>query len=150
MYNPSLAISYAERWAHSFNPDYYNFSNIGGDCTNFVSQCLHYAGIPMNYDRYGWFYVSLYNRSPAWTGVNEFWNFGTMNKGAGLKLTPCNLNDLRAGDIIQLFNGQRYYHNLLVNSVSNGIKVSAHDNSAFNVPLSTYYYQDLRCALVSS
>ena len=150
MYNLSLALSYAEKWAFSFNPNYYNFTNIGGDCTNFVSQCLHFGNIPMNYNQTGWYYVSLYNRAPAWTGVNEFWSFGTTNKGIGLKLSHCSLNELRVGDIIQLFNGERYYHNLLVTSVDNGIRVCAHDNSAFNIPLFHYYYKDLRCAHVYS
>lgn len=150
MYNRSLAIAYAEKWALSFNPDYYNFTNIGGDCTNFVSQCLHFGNIPMNYKEYGWYYNSLYDRAPAWTGVNEFWNFGTKNTGLGLKLTPCDIQDLLVGDVIQLFNGERYYHNLLVTSLNNVIRVSAHDYNAFNIPLSNYYYQDLRCAHVSS
>ena len=150
MYIPSLAVAYAEKWAFSFNPHYYNFTNIGGDCTNFISQCLHFGNIPMNYKEYGWFFVSLYNRAPAWTGVNEFWDFGTKNNGIGLKLSPCSKEDLRVGDIIQLFNGERFYHNLLVTSLDDGIKVAAHDNSAFNVPLFHYYYKDLRCANVFS
>ena len=148
MYNPSLAIAYAEKWAYSFNPNYYNFTNIGGDCTNFVSQCLFNGNIPMNYNEYGWFYLSLYNRAPAWTGVNEFWNFGTKNLGIGLKLTPCSKEALRVGDVIQLFNGERFYHTLLVTSLKDGIRVSAHDNSAFNVPIFNYYYRELRCAHV--
>ena len=150
MYNRALAISYAEKWAYSFNPAYYNFSNIGGDCTNFVSQCLFAGNLPMNYNQYGWFYISLYNRAPAWTGVNEFWDFGTKNTGIGLKLKSCLLSDLQVGDVIQLFNGDRFYHTLLVTNLDNGIKVSAHDNSAFNAPLSAYYYQDFRCATVFS
>ena len=150
MYNPSLAIAYAEKWAFSFNPQYYNFTNIGGDCTNFVSQCLHFGNIPMNYNEFGWYYNSIYDRAPAWTGVNEFWNFGTKNTGLGLKLTPCKIQDLLVGDVLQLFNGDRFYHNLLVTSIDNGIRVSAHDYKAFNTPLSNYNYKDLRCAHVSS
>ena len=148
MYDRELAYLYAKRWANSFNPNYYNFSSIGGDCTNFVSQCIHAGGIIMNFDRYGWYYLSLNNRAPAWSGVNEFWNFGTLNNGVGLKLTECELNDLEVGDIIQLFNGERYYHNLFVTSVNNGIRVSAHDNPAFDVPLSRYYFRSFRCAKV--
>ena len=36
--NIKAEIEYARRWAFSANPAYYNFENIGGDCTNFVSQ----------------------------------------------------------------------------------------------------------------
>ena len=149
MYDRELAYNYAKRWANSFNPNYYNFSNLGGDCTNFVSQCIHAGGINMNYDKYGWYYVSINNRAPAWTGVNEFWNFGIKNNGVGLKLTECNLRELEVGDIIQLYNGQKYYHNLFVTSVENGIRVSAHDNPIFNTLLGRYNYASLRCAKVS-
>lgn len=149
MYNPNLAISYAKKWAYSFNPNYYNFTNIGGDCTNFVSQCLYAGNIPMNYSTYGWFYNSLYSRAPAWTGVNELWDFATSNKGIGVKFLPCEINDVDVGDVIQLYNGNRYYHTLLVSSITYGIKVTAHDFGAFDRPLSDYNFNSLRCAKVS-
>ena len=148
MYDRELAYLYAKRWANGFNPNYYNFSGLGGDCTNFVSQCVHAGSVEMNFDRYGWYYLSLNNRAPAWSGVNEFWDFGTTNTGVGLKLTKCELSELSVGDIIQLFNGERYYHNLFVTSVDNKIRVSAHDNPAFNVPLENYYFRSFRCAKV--
>lgn len=149
MYNHQLAIAYAKEWAFSFNPKFYNFSLIGGDCTNFVSQCVFAGKIPMNFNSNGWFYRSLNNRAPAWTGVDEFWDFGLNNKLSGFKLQECNLNELNIGDIIQLYNGQRFYHTLLVVSVDNGIRVSAHDNPSFNAPLSSYYFKSYRCANVS-
>ena len=150
MYDRQLALSYAKRWALSFNPNYYNFSSIGGDCTNFVSQCIHAGGVAMNFDKYGWYYISLNNRAPAWSGVNEFWNFGTKNSRVGLKLTKSTLQELEIGDIIQLFNGERYYHTLFVSSVVDAeIKVSAHDNPTFNAPLDSYYFRSFRCAKVS-
>ena len=149
MYDRELAYLYAKRWAESFNPNYYNFSKLGGDCTNFVSQCIHAGGISMNFDKYGWFYLSLTSRAPAWSGVNEFWSFGTSNRGVGLKLTECELRDLEVGDINQLYNGQKYYHNLFVSSTDNGIRVSAHDNPTFNTLLGRYNYVFLRCAKVS-
>lgn len=150
MYNRLLAIEYAKKWAFSFNPKYYNFSSIGGDCTNFVSQCLHAGNIPMNYSEYGWFYSSTYNRAPAWTGVNEFWDFATTNPSIGIKLLPCTLSELEVGDVIQLYNGFRYYHTLLVSSTDNGIKVTAHDYGAFNKPLDVYNFVSLRSAKVTN
>ncbi|MDE7439525.1 MAG: amidase domain-containing protein, partial [Clostridia bacterium] len=42
-YNRELAYEYAKKWAFKRNPEFYNFNNIGGDCTNFASQCI-YAG----------------------------------------------------------------------------------------------------------
>lgn len=43
-YNSQLAYNYAKTWALSRNPNYYDYSNEGGDCANFVSQCLIAGG----------------------------------------------------------------------------------------------------------
>ena len=42
-YDRAAAVAYAHRWAYGRNPRYYDFENIGGDCTNFASQVL-FAG----------------------------------------------------------------------------------------------------------
>ena len=42
-YNRKNVIEYAGKWAYGRNPQYYNFDNVGGDCTSFASQCI-YAG----------------------------------------------------------------------------------------------------------
>ena len=44
-YNPSAAVSYARQWAYSRNPSYHDYSGEGGDCANFVSQCLIAGGL---------------------------------------------------------------------------------------------------------
>lgn len=33
-YNRAAAVEYARKWAFQRNPAYYNFENLGGDCTN--------------------------------------------------------------------------------------------------------------------
>jgi hypothetical protein len=38
--------SYALRWCGGFNPAYPNYNRQGGDCTNFVSQCLEAGNLP--------------------------------------------------------------------------------------------------------
>ena len=43
-YSPSKAVSYAKQWAYGRNPNYYDYDPLGGDCANFVSQCLIYGG----------------------------------------------------------------------------------------------------------
>ena len=40
-YNRRAAVAYAHKWAYSRNPAFYDFSEIGGDCTNFASQCRY-------------------------------------------------------------------------------------------------------------
>ena len=47
-YNREKAIEYAHRWAFFRNPNFTNFDEMGGDCTNFVSQCLLAGGAMMN------------------------------------------------------------------------------------------------------
>lgn len=40
VYDRYSAVMYAHKWAYDRNPRYYNYDKIGGDCTNFASQCL--------------------------------------------------------------------------------------------------------------
>ena len=41
-HNRLNAVNYAKKWALSRNPDFYNFDLLGGDCTNFISQCIYF------------------------------------------------------------------------------------------------------------
>ena len=149
MFNRTAAVNYAGKYAFNYNPAYYDFTELGGDCTNFVSQCLFAGGIKMDYAPLGWYYVSLNSRAPAWTGVNEFYSYGIKEKQTGFTLKPCLPEDLNIADVIQLGNGDRYYHTLLVSKIIKEnetvrIFVAAHDYDAFNVPLSDYAYQTAR------
>ena len=40
-YKKDDSVKYAKKWAYLRNPKYYNYDAIGGDCTNFVSQCIY-------------------------------------------------------------------------------------------------------------
>lgn len=83
-YNRTQAISYAEKWAFSRNPAYYNFDPIGGDCTNFISQCIYSGSNVMNFNNInGWYYKNGYNKSPSWSGVEFLYKFLTTNKSVG-------------------------------------------------------------------
>ena len=83
-YNREKACDYAREWAHGRNPQYYNFDGIGGDCTNFASQCLFAGCGVMNYTRdTGWYYVSPDDRAAAWTEANYFRNFMLNNESIG-------------------------------------------------------------------
>ena len=55
-YNREQAIDYAKKWAYKRNPRYYNYDPLGGDCTNFISQCVYAGSKVMNYNKvYGWY-----------------------------------------------------------------------------------------------
>ena len=70
-YRRDLAVMYARRYAMGQNPLFGDFGGIGGNCTNFISQCLYAGSCRMNYlPTFGWYYRSLDDRAPAWTGAS--------------------------------------------------------------------------------
>ena len=70
------AVAYARKFAFSQNSNFASFAGIGGNCTNFVSQCIYAGSCQMNYKpTFGWYFISLDDRSPSWTGVEYFYNF---------------------------------------------------------------------------
>ena len=140
------AINYAKKWAYSRNPKYYAFDKIGGDCTNFISQCLYAGSKTMNYTpTFGWYYINSTQRSPSWTGVEFIYNFLTTNKGPGPYAIEVSQTQLKPGDIIQLGNTEKFYHSLIiVNIKNNNIFVAAHDFDAYMKNLNTYYFEKAR------
>ncbi|MCC8022793.1 MAG: amidase domain-containing protein, partial [Clostridiales bacterium] len=115
-YQRDLAVAYAHEWALKRNPRYLDFNGIGGDCTNFISQCLYAGGAPMNYQKLnGWYYNSASDRAPAWTGVDYFYSFLMRNQSIGPYAAEAAPEELEPGDVIQLsFDAQRYAHTLLI------------------------------------
>ena len=102
-YNRTAALAYARRWGRGRNPQYYDFSDLGGDCTNFVSQCVYAGSGVMNYPpTFGWYYISADDRSPSWTGVEYFYNFMAGNEGLGPHMTEVPVSRLRPGDVVQI------------------------------------------------
>jgi hypothetical protein len=47
-YNPQAAVNYADTWWNGRNPNYHDYSSEGGDCANFVSQCLIAGGLDLS------------------------------------------------------------------------------------------------------
>ena len=94
-------MRYARRWALSRNPEFYSFDEIGGDCTNFVSQCVYAGSLVMNFSReLGWYYISPDLRSPSWTSVRFFYEFITKNEGVGPYGYEAPLEAAEIGDVI--------------------------------------------------
>lgn len=148
-YNRKDVLEYAEKWALLRNNDYYNFENIGGDCTNFVSQCLYAGSKVMNYNKlYGWYYLNANNKSASWTGVEFLYNFLIDNNGVGPIGKEEDIRNLDNGDVIQLsFDGIIYKHSLLVVNKSKNIqeiKVAAHTLDVYNKRVSEYNYRKIR------
>ena len=119
---------------------------FGGDCTNFISQCL-YAGISeMNYRGYGWYYINANRKSPSWTGVEYLYNFLINNKHVGPIGSVITKDQLEIGDLIQLnFSGNIYGHTLFVTEINgDDIRVCSHTIDSKDRLLSTYNYQNIR------
>ena len=142
-YEREKAVLYAERYAFSQNPVFGDFREIGGNCTNFVSQCIYAGSCKMNYTRtFGWYYISLDQRAPAWTGVDYFFNFITQNRGVGPYGREVTADECEIGDAIQLGReGDGYYHTLIIVGFDGDeILVAAQTDNALRRPLSTYRY----------
>lgn len=150
-YDRQAAKAYADYWAYRRNPMYYNFNELGGDCTNFVSQCVYEGSNVMNYTpTFGWYYINLNDRAPAWTGVNEFYNFITKNKEEGPYGSLSNVSNIKVGDVIQMKINHDYFHHSVI-VVETGEKpslenilVASHHNDANNRSILTYEYKDIR------
>ena len=142
------AVAYAARWALGRNPLFYDFTTLGGDCTNFVSQCILAGSCVMNFTPdFGWYYRTAADRAPAWTGVDAFWRFFTgapdfraENGGIGPFGREAEAAEMEIGDAVQLGREDgSFYHTLLVTDIREGeLYVSAHTVNAYNRPLSSY------------
>lgn len=146
-YDRTRAVTYARRWALSRNPLYFDYTGIGGNCTNFVSQCLYAGSCTMNYTPvFGWYYLSPAERTAAWTGVTFFYNFLTKNDNVGPFGREASAEELLPGDVIQLGrNGTGFYHTLLlVGREGEELLVAAQSDDALDRPLSTYTYDYAR------
>lgn len=145
-YNDTAAVNYAKQWAFARNPKYYNFDHLGGDCTNFASQCIYAGAQIMNYTKdVGWYYNSLFDRAAAWTGVEYLFRFLTNNKGIGPFGHIIDESEALPGDIVQLGNVEgHFYHSPVIVSVAPKILVAAHTFDALSRPLSSYSYSYTR------
>ncbi len=152
-YRRQDAVDYAHVWAYSRNPAYYDFSDIGGDCTNFASQCiLAGTGVMNDEPIFGWYYISSEDRTPSWTGV-EFLHDFLVREIASPGPAATVSQDLRLaapGDIIQLrIDGDVFQHSPVVVSTDGSgdpghILMAAHSADSDNRPLNTFDYVELR------
>ena len=142
------AVEYARRWALDRNPLFIDFTGIGGNCTNFISQCVLAGSCTMNYTPdFGWYYISAQNRAPAWSGVDFFYDFMTgvpefasQNGGVGPYATEVGQEAVEVGDVIQYANiNGDWYHTVIISGFDGDeILVCAQSDNALDRPLSTY------------
>ena len=147
-YNRERAVEYARRWALDRNPLFADFTGRGGNCTNFVSQCVLAGSCTMNYTPdFGWYYISIDDRAPAWSGVDYFYDFFTgspvfamQNGGVGPYASVIDREAVQLGDVIQFANANGdWYHTVIVSGFDGEeILICAQSNDALDRPLSSY------------
>lgn len=123
-YNHDTAVNYAHRYALSPNTDYRYYN--GNDCTNFVSQCVFFAGVP--------YHISWFPQARAWTVVQDFYDDMTSNgyaidDGGGCK-------HALLGDIVQYYGGGQWHHSVILTKKDNkGVYYCAHSNNRYDAPV---------------
>lgn len=151
-YDRAAAVRYAHIWAYGRNPHFYDYEYIGGDCTNFTSQCIYAGGGIMNFTpTFGWYYINANDKAPAWTGVEYLYRFLTRtDRSLGPHAQEVVFSLIQPGDIVQLsFDGIGWQHSPVVVAVNHprsyaDILVAAHSYDADNRPLSTYDFRRAR------
>ncbi len=154
-YRRDRAVTYARAWALDRNPLFPDFSGQGGNCTNFVSQCILAGSCVMNYTPdFGWYYVSLNERAPAWSGVDYFYDFLTgapafesRNGGIGPYAAEVPREGIAVGDVVQIAaTGTDWSHTMIVSDLpeDGDILVCAHSVDSLDRSLSTYEYESVR------
>lgn len=131
-YDRKKAIDYARKYALYHNNKYKDFSDSGGDCTNFVSQCLYAGGIPLS---------SLWKPySGPWIRVTELYYYLLRNS---IGYESKEMFDLRKGSIIQFFSNQKGYYShsgIITDVLSNGdCLYCCHSYDKLDYPLSEIY-----------
>lgn len=125
-YNINEAVKYALKYALEMNPKFGDYEKWGGDCTNYVSQCLYAGKIPFDTEgidvRYHWYWYSQTQRVPSWTAANSLKFYMENNNtnvdgnlSLGLKAARITEKLLLRGDVVQLIDGNNYaYHSMIV------------------------------------
>lgn len=130
-YSREYAVKYALEYGLKPNPSYKYFKvqgDGGGDCSNFISQCLRAGGAPMDYNGpWSWWYSTSTGKSDehrwsvTWAVAHSlYWCLKSRHR-LGLKgliaVEVPELNMLELGDIIQYENAsEKIYHSAIITS----------------------------------
>ena len=123
-YDVSKAVAYAHQYYENYNPAYPNYNSSGGDCANFVSQCLYAGGLKQD--------SVWYSGSRAWISCNNQINYF---KGKGYKVIDyASASDIKPGNPVYYYNGSKITHTAIcVGYDSNGTPlVAAHNKNHWN------------------
>ena len=125
-YDSEKAVKYARVWALMRNPlfaDYSSNRGGGGDCTNFISQCLFAGGWPMAYtDLYTaafswWARPPSRDNSHSWASVAHFIAFLKLSHRA----SNCKFDELAPGDLITHVTESHGGHIMFVTGIEDNL-----------------------------
>lgn len=131
-YNPLAAVRYARKYALNYNPEYNSYGGIGGDCTNYISQCIKAGGIRT---------TNVWKPySHPWIRVNELYYY-LLRNGNGVDITKNKSYPI--GSIIQFFSNKKGYYShsgIITESLANGDYLyCCHSYDKLDFPLSEIY-----------
>ena len=135
-YSASDAAAYAVKWGEDRNGIYPNYNLSGGDCTNFVSQCIYAGGIDMNGSSASvgtvettsqWYCIYIkstlgvrrYAVTTSWIRVSDFNTYLTSLATKSTKTSLSSLiNSCSARDVVQLADKTTGtpYHSIIINA----------------------------------
>ena len=131
-YQPKKAVYYARKHAVHYNKSFMTFNNRGGDCTNFVSQCLNYGDLPMT--------STWKPYSYSWIRVNELYYY-LLRAGIGTDITKDKY--YKIGSVIQFYSNQKGFFShsgIITSALPNGDYLyCCHSRDKLDFPLSEIY-----------
>lgn len=172
-YDREKAVQYADKYCgiawgsgnnFKYNPKYQDYNGIGGDCTNYISQCIgdkeEGGGIPFDNT---WFATySKYGRaqgSSAFVNADAFWNYilysgkgRLIKKGTYKELTkpidghPIGVIDrVEVGDLLCYEKkGQIDHFSIITAKDSKGYPmINSHTNDRYHVPFDFGWGEDI-------
>jgi hypothetical protein len=164
-YSRYNAIEYAHKWATAPRPYnsqyYYDFTDEGGDCTNFVSQAIHESGgAAMVFEgthgigTNGWYYFDTNDRAAAWNDVERLYGFivgETYFWDGGPEGCEVTSEEAQVGDVIQYeWNEDEYWdHSAIIVTKGTGGQgyryyVAGHTPDVDEYPYDSFNYDDIR------
>jgi len=120
-YNRQKAVDYAYQWWNGRNPEYRSYEY---DCTNFISQVIHTAGIKErkgnHWDWADYWYYDKEQPSMTWTVAHSFYRHMKIARDAQ---NASSIDDLKVGDIVSVdFAGDgEVDHSMVITKINNGL-----------------------------
>ena len=156
-YDRAAALAYADRYAMDRNPDWVDYTDTGGNCQNFASQCLLAGGIPM--DTRGeavwkWYDSEFSNaptasgRSGSWASVTQFLDYAASNTGFGLAAeVDAPYFSGQPGDLLEMGTEEGWRHTVVIRDLvadetgeTVDYLIHSNTNDMKNFPASLYGY----------